>query len=191
MFCKYSRYDKRIIEPFALSVLAASFSSVFATYTKPQTTDDFDYVSADGNSALEISLILPENEKEAYVYERELHLKGKRNVKKSRIANALFNNKNDLVFHFGGSMQEISSLITNRIIEKDAIAKRRIEKGLISSVDLCLCIVDGSLYDIHSFRLALPSLNSYIFERIFFITPSYFIVYKKNFGFSEFDRKYE
>ena len=57
-----NRYDKEIIEPFAISTIAKSYDRSYAFYYSPKDTDNFDYISEDGSKAIEISLIAPQNE---------------------------------------------------------------------------------------------------------------------------------
>ena len=86
-------------------------------------------------------------------------------------------------------MTEMRSLILNRIEEKHKKALKRSSTREYDSIDLCLCIVDGSLFNLNSFKNSFTNLDAYVFENIFFITPSYFIVFNKNDGYKEFERK--
>lgn len=53
----YKRYSKEIMESFALRVLKFSFDSKYGEYFAPANSDNFDYISPDGNDALEITSI--------------------------------------------------------------------------------------------------------------------------------------
>ena len=45
-----------------------SFDSKFNEYMSPSNPDNFDYISPDGQSALEVTIAISQNEKEAYIY---------------------------------------------------------------------------------------------------------------------------
>ena len=85
-------------------------------------------------------------------------------------------------------MSEIRRLIRLRLEEKNAKALSRMEKNAYQQVDLCICIADGSLFDFFSFQLSFDDLRKYVFDNIFFITPSYFIRYDKVNGYQEYER---
>lgn len=76
----YKRYSKEIMESFALRVLKFSFDSKYGEYFAPANSDNFDYISPDGNDALEITSIITKNEMEEYIYEK-LKASGKQNLK--------------------------------------------------------------------------------------------------------------
>lgn len=183
-----NRYDKKIIEPFALSTIANSFDPIYADYQQPNSTDDFDFVSPDGKAALEVTIILPKNEEKAYEYDRAFQRKGKKASKKQHIQNVQLKEDGHLAMYSGGTMDEIKTLIDARIKRKEEIARKRIRSSTVRTVDLCLCILDGSLFDKQSFESFFDKLDQHLFERIFFITPSRFIVHKRMSGFSEYPR---
>ncbi len=66
-FESHNRYNKKTIEPYAISVISQSYDKTYASFYSPVDTDNFDYLSVDGTKALEISLVLTSNESEAYV----------------------------------------------------------------------------------------------------------------------------
>ena len=66
---------------------------------------------------------------------------------------------------------------------------KRIKVKNYHYIDLCLCIQDGSIFDLNSFKMAFTNLDKYLFQNIFFITPSHFIRYNKKIGFEEYPRK--
>ena len=181
----HNRYDKKIIEPFALSMIARSFNPKYSQYYSPKDPNNFDYLSNDVTKALEITVVVPENEKQGMIYEKEL-TKGKQPVL-GRVEQAKINEKGDLISYRGGSMSEIRCMIRERLEEKNAKALRRIERTSYKQVDLCICIVDGSLFDLFSFQLSFDDLHKYVFDNIFFITPSHFIKYDKVNGYQEYE----
>ena len=48
----FERYNKEVIEPFAISVIAKSFDTKYAQYIHPTDDDNFDYISLDGLHAV-------------------------------------------------------------------------------------------------------------------------------------------
>lgn len=179
-------YDKNIIEPFALSTIAKSFDAIYADYRSPESTDNLDYISPDGSKAIEITTVIPNNVIGGFVYDKALS-KGK-NPSPNKIKKAKVDASGNLLSFYGGSMSEIRRGIIERIEEKnDKVIKRKI-KYSYKSVDLCICIADGSLFDLYSFQTAFCDLQKYVFDNIFFITPSYFIRFDKINGFQEYRR---
>lgn len=186
-----NRYDKDIIEEFAINTISKSFSDVYSNYKAPKNPDNFDFLSQDGNSALEVTLILPENEKKEYEYEKAKSKNRKANAR--RIIDVNFDNHGNILSYYGGSISEIKKSIINSIKIKNQKATKRIIKKPYSQIDLCLVIQDGSLLDLDSFRLFFKEFYSleFIFSNIFFITRSNFIRYSKISGFEEYERKLE
>ena len=182
----HNRYSKEIIEPFAISTISKSFDSEYGNYYSPKDTNNFDYLSLDGTKAIEISVVVPENEKQGMIYEKEL-AKGK-HPSVGKVSRAKTNENGNLISYRGGSMSEIRSKIKERIEEKNAKALTRMNQSSYQKVDLCICVADGSLFDLYSFQLSFDNLQNYVFDNIFFITPSYFIRYDKNNGFQEYKR---
>ena len=185
----FKRYDKKIIEEFAIRTISKSFDSKFSLYTSPKDTDNFDFISPNKKEALEITTVISKNEMKAYIYEKELSC-GKNNLKPNKISNVKLREDGTLYSYDGGSMCEIRQKILDIIKKKHEIATKRKENTCVDIVDLCICMVDGSLYDINSFEIQFSNLlEESIFKNIFFITPSYFIKYNKECGFEEYDRK--
>ncbi|MGN0457786.1 MAG: hypothetical protein ACI4IL_02290 [Eubacterium sp.] len=183
----YKRYSKEIMEPFALKVLRFSFDSKYREYHAPTNSDNFDYVSTDGNNALEITSVITKNEMEEYIYEK-LKASGKQNLKSSHIKDLKLTVDGDIQSYYGGSMSEVISLIRKALENKQKKALRKLEIKSYKSVDLCMCINDGSLFDKHSFEIAFNDLDKYLFNNIFFITSAHFIRYNKKIGFEEYPR---
>ena len=179
------RFDKTIIEKFSLETIAKSYDSKYMEYVSPQNTDNFDFVSKDMLAGLEVTTVIPCNEIEAHKYQIELN-KGKKNLSIKKILNGKIKEDDSLHSWYGGGMGEIKNKILLTLQKKNNIAIRRLQQSKIKSVDLCICIVDGGLFDLSSFEIAFSNFNEYIFENIFFITRSYFIRYNKNVGFQEF-----
>ena len=86
-------------------------------------------------------------------------------------------------------MPEIKNAILDSLERKQQKACKRLKDKNYQNIDLCFCIQDGSLFDLFSFRIAFDNLDKYIFQNIFFITPSYFIRYNTKVGFEEYPRK--
>lgn len=185
----FKRYDKKIIEEFAIRTISRSFNSKFSLYDSPKDTDNFDFISPNKKEALEITTVIPKNEMQAYIYEKELYC-GKNNLNPNKISNVKLQEDGSLYSYNGGSMSEIRQKILEIIKKKHNRAVKRKENTGIDIVDLCICMVDGSLYDINSFKIQFSNLlEESIFRNIFFITPSCFIKYNKACGFEEYDRK--
>ena len=183
----YNRYMKNVIEPFALSTIAKSYDSNYGDYVSPIDTDNFDFLSVDGKRALEVSLVISKNEKEAFEYDKAI-AKGKTPSSK-RVCESIIKSDGSLSSYHGGTMSEIRTLIAEKIEEKHKKALRRTATKKYDSIDLCLCIVDGSLFDLYSLEISFSNLSEYVFENIFFITPSYFIVFNSINGYKEYERK--
>lgn len=184
----FERYDKKVMESFALRVLTKSFDAEFGEYFSPDNTNNFDFLSKDGKSALEVTTIIPQNVMEAYKYEKEYH-KGKRNLSTKRIKNVKTRDDGSLRSYYGGDMREIACKILETINIKHHKAIKRIKNLNVNSVDLCICMDDGGLFDLNSFEIAFEGFEDYIFENIFFITSSYFVRYNKIHNFQEYERK--
>jgi len=63
------QYNKETIEPFALNTIARSFDPKYSEYSSPTDTNNFDFISKDGTCALEVTLVIPENERREHIYE--------------------------------------------------------------------------------------------------------------------------
>ena len=185
----YKRYSKGVIEPFAIEAIAKSFNSKYAEYRQPTNTDNFDFLSPDGLCAVEVVTVIPENERKAYVYESELS-KGKINLKTSGIKGLVLKEDGSLFSYYGGSISEIIDAIKKAIKGKSTKAERRKHLQHFDSVDLCVCVQDGSLMDLRSYQLVDFDFSEIPFANIFFITPSYFIRYSKNSSFEEYQLIY-
>lgn len=183
----FNRYDKDIIESFSLAVIANSFDNTYASMIKPNSTDDFDFVSVDGRKGLEVSLVIPENEQQAYEYEKILK-KSERKPDSKRVKNARVGHDGALISYYGGGMGEIRSKIIERIKTKHEKALKRLSRSGCQTVDLCLCVADGSLFNLDSYKMSFDNLDQFVFDNIFIITPAYFIRYNKTTGFEEYKR---
>jgi len=181
----FKRYDKGIIEPYALCVISKSFDSKYAEFYQPKDTDDFDYISPDGLHAVEVVLIISDNETKAYQYENELQ-KGKKNLDIKRIKDIEIKADGILYRYYGGSLGAIVNSIRDTIRKKSRIAKKRNATHQFETIDSCVCVQDGSLMDVHSYQIADFDFSDTPFDNIFFITPSYFFRYTKASGFEEY-----
>lgn len=180
-------YSKETMESFAVNTIGLSFDEKYLQYKSPPNTDGFDFLSPDEANALEVTLVTTKNVMEAYEYECQRN-KGKQNLHISRINGAVIKDDGSIKRYSGGSMEEIKNAILNAITTKQEKAKRRYNYESIKTVDLCICVADGGLFDLQSFEFFFDGLNNTIFEHIFFITPVYFICFRKKRGFSEHKR---
>lgn len=162
----YERFDKNIIEKFSLETIAKSYDSKYKGYISPHNTDNFDFISKDMLAALEVTTVIPHNEIEAHKYMVE-RKKGKKNLSIKKVRDGETKEDGSLLSWYGGGMNEIKNKILLAIQRKNDIAISRMRKSNIKSVDLCVCIVDGGLFDLRSFEIAFSNFNEYIFENIF------------------------
>ncbi|WP_419574312.1 hypothetical protein [Ruminococcus sp.] len=183
------RYDKDSIEPFAINTIAQSFNERYAQYYSPKNTDNFDFISPDKQSALEVTLILPENERKEYEYEKALDKNGKANL--HEIKGVKTDENNRILSYYGGSISEIKKAIVDSINRKNRKALKRLMNKKYSQVDLCLVIQDGALLDFNSFKYYFEEFYTldFLFRNIFFITRDTFIRYSKSDDFVEYKRK--
>lgn len=183
----YLRYDKEVMEPFALKTIGLSFNRRYLEYYSPYDSDNFDYISPNNDKGLEITTVISYNEIEAYVYEKH-KAEGKQKLDLSRIKYGKADENGKLVFYFGGTMEEIKQKIIIAINKKQQKAEKRLAKCSFSDIDLCICINDGGLFDLNSFELFFIDLQKYLFKNIFFITSSHFICFNRDYGFKEYPR---
>ena len=185
----FDRYSKTVIEPFAINTIGLSFDEKYLNYTQPLDTNNFDYISPDNKNALEVTLVATNNEFEAYTYEKELS-KGKSNLKAPKIKWLRVNPDNGRIkMYYNGSFGELRKIIVNKIKMKQLKAQKRLENKHYDTVDLCLCIVEGGLFDLNSFQISFENLDISVFENIFFITRSVFVIYNKKTGFKKLPLK--
>ena len=183
----FERYNKKVMEPFAITVIAKSFDTKYAQYVHPIDDDNFDFISSDGLHAMEIVSVIPENEKKAYQYEVQLS-KGKIDLRANKIKDAVVREDCSLLSYYGGSLRSIITAIKKAVDYKCKIAKRRKTIKSYETVDLCVCVQDGGLMDLYSYRIADFDFKESQFDNIFFITPSHFFRYSKDTDFEEYLR---
>ena len=186
----FERYDKNIIEEFAIRTISKSYDYKYLLYVIPKDTDNFDAVSYNGDSGLEITLITSPNNKSAYVYEK-LFFTGKKELKKNHIKGAKFKPNNELFQWIGGNINEIKKMIQDSIINKDKKALRRLSQNNYKLIELCLCVDDGGWFEhIEEFDFLRENaaMENLIFGRIFIITSKLFLVYENN-KIIEYQRK--
>lgn len=181
----FERFDKKIIEKFALQTISKSFNYTYGEFILPNDTDNFDAVSLDNSRALEVTIAVAENNMKGYVYEKEFS-KGKPNLNVADIKNAELKPSGELLFWHGGTIQELVLKIQTAVIKKDEKARKRLATQPHSIVDLCICIADGALLDFYSFLIMDLDLDSTVFENYFFITSKLFIRYSKESGFEQY-----
>lgn len=183
----FERYDKQIIEEFAIRVISKSFDSSYGQYILPDDTDNFDGVSPDGNRALEITLAVSRNNMSGYVYEK-LFAYGNTNLQVNHIKNAKIDPSGKLLQWSGGTIREIINEIQNAVSKKQVKAQKRLANKTYDSVDLCVCIDDGGWFDEKDFSQINLSLDETLFDNIFFITSKLFFRYTKGNGFEQYER---
>lgn len=187
----FERYEKGTTEPFALLVISKSFDSKYAEYIHPKDTDNFDFVSPDGKSTLEIVFAIPQNELNTYAYEKALFKnspESKKEATKRKIKQAMFDKDGNILRYYGGSIQETIKIIKKRVAEKNEKAQKRKNFEKYESIDLCVGVQDGGLMDMQTFQIADFDFKDLVFDNIFFITSSYFFKYSANNGFEEYPR---
>lgn len=184
----FKRYDKNIIEEFALRVISKSYDIDFDTYISPDNTNNFDFISVDGRKALEVTTVIPENEKQVYIYEKEFY-GGKKQLKVDRIENVTLKKNGEIDNYYTlDVLPEIKNKVLSSVCNKNNIALKRKENACIDIIDLCVCIMDAGMYDINSFKINFTDFKDCIFRNIFFITSSRFICHNKELGFVEHER---
>ena len=57
----FERFDKKIIEKFALQTISKSFNYTYGEFILPNDTNNFDAVSLDNSRALEVTIAVAEN----------------------------------------------------------------------------------------------------------------------------------
>lgn len=183
----FERYDKHITEEFALRTISKSFDSYYGQYNFPKDTDNFDAISPDNNRALEVTLVISQNNREGYIYEKQF-AQGKTNLRTNHIKWAKTDSSGKLLQWQGGPIDEIINEIKNFISKKEAKAKKRLSYSTFDFVDLCICIDDGGWFDENDFPRINIDLSNTIFKNIFFITSSLFFRYTKENGFEQYER---
>jgi hypothetical protein len=178
----FERYNKKIIEQFAIRTISQSFNQSYGSYTSPDDTNNFDGISLDGSHALEITLVVTKNNMDGYVYEK-LFAQGKRNLRTKHIKHHKLKATGELLQWQGGPVGEIITQIPTAIAIKNEKAQKRLLQNKCSSVDLCICIDDGGWLDVSSFDGLEANWPPNIFENIFFITSKLFLRYAKETGF--------
>jgi len=184
----HERYDKIIMEEFAIRTISKSYDMKYATYFTPQNTDNFDFLSKDMMCGLEVTTVITDNEQAAYQFEREMN-KGKSPDHK-RIKNAELRDDGTLSLYYSGTIGKLKNKIAEAIKKKHKKALRRIANAEVKFADLCVCIADGGLLDLSFFEQAFKELEEYIFANIFFVTSSHFVRYNKDSGFQEYERRF-
>jgi hypothetical protein len=182
----FERYDNDVIEKFAVRAISESFDESYGQYIFPNNPDNFDAISADGQKALEITLVITKNQRSAYEYEKEF-VKGKHNLKTKHIENIKLKDNGELL-QFIVHPNEIKKQTQSAIHIKNEKAKNRLIQKKYSSVDLCICIDDGGWFDFNDFINMGLLLDFCLFENIFFITSSLFFRYTKTNGFEQYKR---
>lgn len=171
-------YSKNVTEPYAIEVLSKYVDQKYLSYYSPKDTDNFDYLSPNNQDALEVSIVIPENEIEAYKYLIEYN-RGKQSLDSSHIKGSVTDSDGRLLRFIGASPFNIMQAVNSRIDRKVRKAQRRNRDHQYNTIELCLLIKDGGLLDTLSFDLYLAPPECNAFENIFFITQSQLFVYNK------------
>lgn len=171
-------YQSKNTEKFAIELLSNVVSPEYSTYRWNDKKDDFDFISLDGTKALEVSLIIPENIQNAIKYESSLERGKKPDIRKVECGEVT--PEGELVCYYGGSMEEIRTLLLERIAKKDGKARRK-QKPSITCYELCLLVSDGGLFHKEGdFDFLVPSTQyrSSIFDCVYIVTSTYLFVIK-------------
>ena len=182
----FKRYDKKVIEEFAIRTIRKSFDDSYGLYILPNDTNNFDSISPDNRRALEITLVVSKNNMEGYIYEK-LFAQGKPNLEFEHIKNYKTNSSGKLLQWQGGPIEEISNKIQQAINQKEEKARKRLSKKQYDSIDLCICIDDGGYFDAETFGNINFDIGD-IFTNIFYITSSLFLRYTKQEGIKQYKR---
>lgn len=160
-------YKKELVEPFALNTIACSYDKSYKYYLWNKSEDNSDFVSPNGETSLEVSVVIPLNIQRAVVFESSK----KANI--SYVKDAEIGENGLLKKFYGGSIEELKQLIIERVYEKQDKAKNRNKK--YTTYELCLCIDDGGLFEYEREMFFLLNHKT-IFSKIFLITSSRFFV---------------
>lgn len=186
----FERYNKHIIEEFAIRTISKSFDLSYEMYVLPNETDNFNGISLDGSCALEVTLVTSSNNMAGYEYEK-LYAYVKRNLRTKHIKLSKLTPEGNLLQWQGGPIGEIVTKIQKAISIKNEKAKNRLLQNKYRCVDLCVCIDDGGWFDDESFKNINLDFDSCIFQNIFFITSHLFFRYTKKTGFEQYPRIFQ
>ena len=177
----FERYDKNIIEEFAIRTISKSYNKDYGLYRQPNDTDDFDGVSSSGEYALEITLVISPNNMSAYVYEK-LFSQGKNSLQYKHIKGAKLKSNKEL-FQWQGDISQIKNLLQEAISKKEEKTRQRLSKTSYKSVDLCVCVEDNGWFASENEFCLFVGNNVFketLFRKIFIITSRLFLVYENN-----------
>ncbi len=168
-------YSSKVMEEFAIRVISKAYDSKYSKYIWHDKDDDFDFTSPDDQVALEVATILPKNIRNAIEYEQAID-KGKK-PDPAKVYNSKVDDDGELLFYYGGSMEEIGKSINKMIEKKENKRKKRAKK--YNLYELCLCIDDGGLFNNKlnfDFIIRSGILKITEFSKLFLITSSNFFV---------------
>ena len=167
-------FDDAIIEPFAVRTITHSYDSIYNDFIWNKKADDFDFVHHKLGIGLEVSVIITKNIQTVVSYQNS-HRKNLNLIKQVKT-----DENGKILSYYGGSLYELRKLIIDRILRKNTKAKRHL-KNPIETCQLCLCVDDGGLFEYKEefdFLFQNKILENTIFNKIFIITRSLFLVYE-------------
>ena len=167
-------YSDKIIEPFAIKTIEASYDSMYGDFCWNQKADDFDFIHRSFGIALEVSVIITKNTQTVLAYQNSFH-KDHTTIKQANI-----DEKGELRSWYGGSVGELRQMIIERINIKNTKANKHF-RSEIKDCQLCLCIDDGGWFE-HvwefDFLKSIELNKNVVYSKIFIITSSLFLVYE-------------
>jgi hypothetical protein len=169
-------YRDEKIEQFAIEKLTFAYNSIYNDFIWNQKADDFDFIHQNLGIALEVSVIITKNTQNVLSYQNSF----RKNI--ATIKQAKVDENGRLVSWYGGSVGELRRLIIERINRKNAKAKKHLREEIVEC-QLCLCIDDGGWFERKEefdFLKEITLLKDTVFNKIFIITSSLFLVYENN-----------
>ena len=163
--------NKKTTEWYAIKELSY-FYEEYKYYVHPKEDDNFDFISPDGITGLEITTIIPKDYLNQFENEKII-AKG---IKSSHKIECYSLGNGKIAFH-GGSLKEIIDITAKRINNKSEKAEKRIINGQSQKAELCLLIEDGNLFDEFSFESIKPIIEKSIFKKLYIITSQFVIYY--------------
>lgn len=179
-------YKKECTQTFAKKVLGNSYDIDYLSFDELENTDNFDLVSKDKKTAVEITLVITENEK--YVVEYEVnYFKGKK-LKKNEDSSFVYDRDGRLRFYADNS-ENLFNSIKKAIETKNEKAKKRLCAN-IEKYELCLLVSDGGIFDKLFVEQLISFTDKIVFNKIFVITScAFFVIDVKSKKVKEYERK--
>lgn len=171
------KLNNKRVEKFARKFLSEHYDIKYSQYEWKDKKDDFDFVSPDGASALEVTMIISKNYEQAIEY--EINKKRGKTVDCSRIKWGRFDEQGNLLMFAGADMEEIRDSIIKAINKKIKKKKSRCNRGIVyDNYELCIYVDDCGLFnDVRDFEFLINIINE-DFVKIFIITSSFLFIYQ-------------